>query len=69
MKHLFFTLVVLFLWLSYESPVQAYLDPSGGSMLLQILLGGFAAIGVIGRLYWQRLTSFFRRKGPESDTQ
>jgi hypothetical protein len=68
-KPLLVTVAVLLLWLSWESPVDAYLDPSGGSMLLQILLGGFAAIGVIGRLYWQKLTSVFRRKGPERDTR
>ena len=40
--------------------MYAYLDPGSGSMLLQVLLGGFAAIGVIGKLYWNRLNSFFR---------
>lgn len=45
-----------------EAPVHAYLDPGSGSMLLQILLGGFAAAGVIVKLYWNRLTSLFRRK-------
>lgn len=59
---------VLFGWLLLEAPVDAYLDPGSGSMLLQILLGGFAAIGVIGKLYWHQLTSFlFRRKGLETD--
>lgn len=47
-------------WLAAEVPVYAYLDPGSGSMLLQVLLGGFAAIGVIGKLYWNRLNSFFR---------
>jgi hypothetical protein len=36
-------------------------------MLLQILLGGFAAVGVVGKLYWRRITSLFRRKGLGSD--
>lgn len=47
---------------AFEAPVHAYLDPGSGSMLLQILLGGFAAAGVIVKLYWNRLTSLFRRK-------
>jgi hypothetical protein len=38
----------------------AYLDPGSGSMLLQLLLGGVAAIGVGAKLYWQRLKSLFR---------
>lgn len=54
-------LVVIGLFAS-EAPVHAYLDPGSGSMLLQVLLGGFAAAGVIVKLYWNRLTSLFRRK-------
>ncbi len=36
------------------SPVFAYLDPGSGSMLLQVVLGGLAAVGVAARLYWHR---------------
>ncbi len=42
-------------------PAHAYLDPGTGSMLLQVILGGFAAIGVALKLYWHRITGFFRR--------
>ncbi len=66
-KRLVLSLLVLTVWLLLEVPVDAYLDPGGGSMLLQILLGGFAAIGVVGRLYWHRVTSLFRRKGLQGD--
>ncbi len=47
--------------LALEQPVHAYLDPGSGSVLLQVLLGGFAAVGVIARLFWHRLTAVFRR--------
>ena len=57
-----FYLVVLVLWVALEAPVDAYLDPGSGSMLLQVLLGGFAAVGVIAKLYWHRVTEVFRRK-------
>ena len=50
-------LAVLFGWLFLEAPVSAYLDPGSGSILLQVLLGGFAAVGVIVKLYWNRWTS------------
>jgi len=33
----------------------AYLDPGTGSMLLQVILGGIAAIGVALKLYWHKL--------------
>ena len=49
-----------------ERPTAAYLDPGSGSMLLQVLLGGFAAVGVALRLYWHRLTGLFRRKQQDS---
>ena len=59
-------LVVIGLFAS-ESPVHAYLDPGSGSMLLQVLLGGFAALGVAIRLYWQRGTARFRHRKVEHD--
>ncbi len=40
-----------------EAPLQAYLDPGSGSMLIQLLLGGVAAGAVVLRMFWQRLTS------------
>lgn len=40
----------------------AYIDPSAGGLLVQILLGGIAGIGVLVKLYWGKLTKFFRRE-------
>jgi len=40
--------------------VLAYLDPGSGSMILQLLVGGVAAMGVALKLYWQRMLSFLR---------
>lgn len=33
----------------------AYLDPGSGSLLLQMLAGGAAAVAVTGKFYWRRL--------------
>ena len=63
-----FCVTVLVGWLLFEAPVDAYLDPGSGSMLLQILLGGFAAIGVVGKLYWHRITSLWKRKDPQGNS-
>ena len=38
----------------------AYLDPGTGSMLVQLLVGGVAAAGVVARLYWGRLLRLLR---------
>jgi hypothetical protein len=40
--------------------VLAYLDPGTGSMLVQLIVGGFAAAGVAIKLYWRRLTRLLR---------
>ncbi len=32
----------------------AYLDPGTGSMLLQVILGGVAAVAVAIKLYWHK---------------
>ena len=42
-------------------PAYAYLDPGSGSLLLQVLLGGVAALAVILKFYWNRFLSLFRR--------
>lgn len=67
--HKYFCAVLLAVWLVLEVPVEAYLDPGSGSMLLQILLGGFAAVGVIAKLYWNRVTSLFTRKDASRDSR
>jgi hypothetical protein len=43
---------------------RAYLDPSSGSMLLQIAVGGLLAGLVTVRMYWRKVSSVFRRKTP-----
>ena len=42
------------------SQLLAYLDPGSGSILLQALLGGVAAIAITGKLWWARLLMFLR---------
>jgi hypothetical protein len=42
-----------------------YLDPGTGSMLLQLLVGGIAAIGVAAKFYWRRLLRLLRIRKDE----
>jgi hypothetical protein len=49
--------------MAFEAPVLAYLDPGSGSMLVQLLLGGVAAAGVILKLTWHRLLSRLPGRG------
>jgi hypothetical protein len=50
--------------------VLAYLDPGSGSMILQIIAGGLAAVAVTAKLYWRRLMKFLRirKEEPEAST-
>ena len=49
----------------------AYLDPGTGSMLLQVILGGIAAVGVALKLYWHKLRAALgmaRKPDPEEES-
>jgi CBS-domain-containing membrane protein len=50
-------------------PAFAYLDPGTGSMLLQVILGGIAAVGVALKLFWHkiRVAIGLSKKAPEED--
>ena len=47
----------------------AYLDPGSGSMILQIIAGGLAAVAVTAKLYWNRILRFLRIRKDEPETQ
>ncbi len=64
--HLLTALLLLFA----AEPVLAYLDPGTGSMLLQVILGGIAAIGVALKLFWHKIRlaiGLGRRREPEDE--
>lgn len=56
------TLVILLL---SAEPVLAYLDPGTGSMMLQVILGGIAAVGVALKLYWHKFRAALGLRGKE----
>ena len=45
--------------------IFGYLDPGSGSVILQAIVGGFAAIAVTGKLWWRRVTGIFKRNRDE----
>ena len=45
----------IFLLALFAEPAFAYLDPGTGSMLLQVILGGVAAVGVALKLFWHKI--------------
>lgn len=48
-------LAALALFLVLTGPAYAYIDPSSGSMVLQGIIAGIAAIAVTAKLWWHRL--------------
>ena len=66
MKYLIAVLLVLF-----TQPAWAYLDPGTGSMLLQVILGGIAAVGVALKLGWHKIRAAlgFAAKSDEDEEQ
>ena len=47
----------------------AYLDPGTGSMLVQLLVGGLAAVAVTAKFYWRRVLTLLRIRKPTPETQ
>ena len=45
-----------------------YIDPGSGSLFLQALAGGIAAVGVVTKVYWRRLKRFLRIGKPEDES-
>lgn len=48
--------------MTYNSPVYAYLDPGTGSVLIQGLIGVFAATVSFLSIYWHKVKAFFKKK-------
>lgn len=42
-------------------PAHAYLDPGTGSLIFQMLVGAFLAVGMFAKLYWRKMKAFFSR--------
>ena len=55
--------------ISYTSPAYAYLDPGTGSMLIQGLIAGIAAVVSFSSIYWQKIKAFFAKQEPDTDTE
>jgi hypothetical protein len=49
--------------------VFGYLDPGTGSMLVQLVVGGLAAVAVTAKFYWRRVLVFLRIRKPEPEPE
>lgn len=66
-----FAFVVVILLFAGAQPAQAYIDPGNTSMLVQLVVGGIAALALLGRRVWQgiaqRLAAIVRLSPSASD--
>jgi hypothetical protein len=61
--------ILILALLLFSADLLAYLDPGSGSMLLQVVLGGIAAVGVALKLYWYRIKAILGFGKREEDHQ
>jgi hypothetical protein len=47
--------------------VFAYLDPSTGSLVLQVVVGGFLTTMAAVKIYWKKLKGVFVKGSPKHD--
>lgn len=59
--------LVVGLLLFAAAPARAYVDPGSASFFVQALIGTVLGAVVAVRLYWQKIKTFFRRRGRGPD--
>jgi hypothetical protein len=70
---MFSKLIVIFMVLAplflIQSHAYAYIDPGTGSMVVQAILAGIAAVSVSIGVFWKRIRFFFSKMfGKTTDT-
>lgn len=50
--------ILIIIYFSLLSNAYAYIDPGSGSILLQALIGGLAAVGTSIAIYWGKFKNF-----------
>ncbi len=43
------------------APAHAYLDPGSASMIVQMIIGAIAGVGIAVKVYWHKIKGFFDR--------
>ncbi len=61
MKKFKFIIILSLIVISVPQTAFAYIDPSTGSMVIQILIAAFAAVGYTAKVYWSKIKAFFKK--------
>ncbi len=54
--------IMIFSMFFFPARAEAYLDPSTGSLIIQIILGGIAGLATIFKLYGSKIKGLFSNK-------
>ena len=57
--------------LAPQSRTLAYLDPGSGSIIIQVLIAGIMAAGIVVKVFWKKIKAIFNRtpQQEEDDNQ
>lgn len=55
------------LWLAFVPAANAYIDAGSTAVIFQAAVAGLAAAGMFLRVFWRRITKFFRRGSDQDD--
>ena len=69
LKNLYSSMLSFILLASIATPAYAYLDPGTGSLILQGLIAGLAMISFTFKMWWYKLTSFFKKSDDSEDSE
>ncbi|MFT5320224.1 MAG: hypothetical protein ACI934_000355 [Pseudohongiellaceae bacterium] len=69
LKNLYSSMLSFILLVSIATPAYAYLDPGTGSLILQGLIAGLAMISFTFKMWWYKLTSFFKKSDDSEDSE
>lgn len=61
--------LTLALWLMVIPVANAYIDPGSTTVVFQAIIAGVAAAGMGLRMFWGRISAFFRRGRSSGDAE
>jgi hypothetical protein len=61
-RYLSVLFVVVFVYLGWLGDAQAYINPGKGSVLQQLLVGGFGGFVIVVKALLRKIFAFFGRK-------
>lgn len=67
MKFLNIHLMIFRLFRESAGRSAGYLDPGTGSVILQVILGGVAGVGVVAKMYWHRIAAYIPGRPQSTD--